>query len=143
MWNARPVASNLNFVVGVDVANQVTAKVGRDGRARFFTSARTQLLADISGWYADDFAAVPGFWYHPLTPARIVDTRDGTGLGDRAIAPLAAGEVLAVTVPGAGGVPADEPVRAGDDETRPSPTPALWGTSPSSRATCPGPACRT
>lgn len=110
--NARPVASNLNFVVGVDAANQVTAKVGRDGRVCFFTSARTQLLADISGWYADDFAAVPGFWYHPLTPARIVDTRDGTGLGDRAIAPLAAGEVLAVTVPGAGGVPADEPVRA-------------------------------
>ena len=110
--NARPVASNVNFIAGVNAANQVTAKVGRDGRVCFFTSVRTQLVADISGWYADDFASVPGFWYHPLSPARIVDTRDGTGTGDRAIAPLAAGEVLAVTIPGAGGVPSDEAVRA-------------------------------
>lgn len=110
--NARPLASNLNFIAGVNAANQVTAKVGRDGRVCLFTSAQTQLVADVSGWYADDFASVPGFWYHPLTAARIVDTRDGTGLGDRAVAPLAAGEVLAVTVPGAGGVPADDDVRA-------------------------------
>lgn len=110
--NARPLASNVNFLTGVNAANQVTAKVGANGRVCLFTSVRTQLIADISGWYADDFASVPGFWYHPLTPARIVDTRDGTGLGDRAIAPLAAGEVLAVSIPGAGGVPADEVVRA-------------------------------
>lgn len=110
--NARPIASNVNFVAGVDAANQVTAKVGRDGRVCFFTSATTQLLADASGWYADDFAAVPGYWYHPLSPARVVDTRDGTGLGDRSIGPMVADEVLAVTMPGAGGVPSDEPVRA-------------------------------
>ncbi|MGB8859332.1 MAG: hypothetical protein WCC60_08750 [Ilumatobacteraceae bacterium] len=110
--SARPVASNLNFVHGVNAANQVTAKVGRDGRVCFFTSASTQLIADASGWYADDFAAVRGFFYHPLTPARIVDTRDGTGLGTRAIAPMAAGEVLAISVPGAGGLPTDEAIRA-------------------------------
>lgn len=110
--NARPVASNVNFVAGVDAANLVTAKVGRDGRVCFFTSATTQLVADASGWYADDFASVPGYWYHPLSPARVVDTRDGTGLGDRPIGPMAADEVLTLNVPGAGGVPSDEPVRA-------------------------------
>jgi hypothetical protein len=110
--NARPVASNVNFIVGVNAANQVTAKVGRDGRVCLFTSAATQLIADASGWYADDFAAVPGYWYHPLTPARVVDTRDGTGLGQRAIGPMAPDEVLAITIPGAGGVPSDEAVRA-------------------------------
>jgi hypothetical protein len=110
--NARPVASNVNFIVGVDAANQVTAKIGRDGRVCLFTSVATQLIADASGWYADDFAAVPGYWYHPLTPARIIDTRDGTGLGDRPIGQMAADEVIAITIPGAGGVPSDEAVRA-------------------------------
>ena len=110
--DARPIASNVNFMRGVDAANLVTAKVGREGRVCLFTNVQTQLIADISGWYANDFAAAPGFWYHPLTPARIADTRDGTGLGDRAIAPLAANEVVAVTIPGAGGVPTDEAIRA-------------------------------
>ncbi len=110
--DARPVASNVNFRSGVDTANQVTAKVGRDGLVCFFTAATTQLVADVSGWYADDFAAAPGFFYEQLTPARVIDTRDGTGLGTRAIAPLAAGEVLALTVPGIGGVPSDDDVRA-------------------------------
>jgi len=110
--NARPVASNVNFEHGVDVANQVTAKVGTNGRVCFFTSRTVQLVADVSGWYADDFASVPGFGYHQLDPARIIDTRDGTGLGSRPIGQLAAGEILPFTVPGAGGVPADADVRA-------------------------------
>lgn len=110
--NARPIASNVNFLRGVNVANQVTAKVGRDGNVCLFTAARSQLIADVSGWYADDFASAPGFFYEQLTPARIIDTRDGTGLGSRAIGQLAAGEVLAITIPGAGGVPSDADVRA-------------------------------
>ena len=108
----RPVASNVNFLRGVNVANQVTAKVGRDGRVCMYASSQTQLVADLSGWYGDDFAAVPGFFYEALTPERIIDTRDGTGLGTRAIGQLAAGEILPITIPGAGGVPADADVRA-------------------------------
>ena len=110
--SARPLASNLNFTRGVNTANQVTAKVGADGRVCFFANAQTQVVADVSGWYGDDFAAVAGFHFKSLTPARIIDTRDGTGLGSRTIAPLAAGEVLPITIPGAGGVPADADVRA-------------------------------
>lgn len=108
----RPTASNLNFQRGVNVANQATAKIGRDGRVCFFVSSQTHLVADLAGWYADDVATAPGFFYEQLTPARIVDTRDGTGLGTRAVGQMAAGEVLAVTIPGAGGVPADADVRA-------------------------------
>ncbi len=110
--SARPVASNVNFEHGVDVANQVTAKVGTDGRVCFFTSRQVQLVADLSGWYADDFASVPGFAYHQLDPMRIIDTRDGTGLGSRPAGHLAAGEILPFTVPGAGGVPAGTELRA-------------------------------
>jgi hypothetical protein len=110
--DARPLASNVNFRRGVNVANQVTAKIGRDGHVCFFASSQTQLVADLGGWYATDVATVPGFFYEQLSPERIVDTRDGTGLGSRAIGQMAAGEVLAVTIPGAGGVPADADVRA-------------------------------
>jgi hypothetical protein len=103
---ARPTASNLNFTRGVDVPNQVTVKVGKDGKVCFFSNAQVELVADLFGWYANDFAARPGYRYHELDPARILDTRDGTGTGTRAVAPLAAGEVLALDVDGAGGVPA-------------------------------------
>jgi hypothetical protein len=41
--------------------------------------------------------------FHPLTPARIVDSRDGTGTPDT---PWTAGESRAVNVAGRGGVPA-------------------------------------
>jgi hypothetical protein len=109
---ARPYASNLNFTHGVAVANLVTAKVSVQGTVCFFANSAVQIVADLSGWYADDFAAVPGFHYHELDPARVLDTRDGTGLGARAIGPLVAGEVLPLDVVGAGGMPADGSARA-------------------------------
>ncbi len=103
--DARPLASNVNFTHGVNVPNQVTVKVGDAGQVCFYAHTQVQIVADLSGWYANDFAAVPGYRYHEHDPARILDTRDGTGLGTRAIAPLAAGEVLALDVDGQGGVP--------------------------------------
>jgi hypothetical protein len=108
----RPTASNVNFTRGVAVPNQVTAKIGTNGDVCFFANVQTELVADLSGWYADDFAAVPGFRYHELDPERILDTRDGTGLQNgRLPGPLAAGEVLPLQVLGAGGVPTGD-VRA-------------------------------
>jgi len=108
----RPYASNLNFTQGINVANLVTAKVSRAGAVCFFANRGVQIVADVSGWYADDFAAVPGFHYHELDPARVLDTRAGTGLAGRPAGPLPAGEVLAVDIGGAGGVPGDGSVRA-------------------------------
>lgn len=109
---ARPIASNVNFTKGVDTPNQVTVKIGTNGDVCLFASTQTDLIADVSGYYADDFAAVPGFRYHELDPTRIVDTRDGTGLTNgRAAVPLATGEVLAVDVTGAADVPESD-VRA-------------------------------
>ena len=104
----RPIASNVNFTKGVNVPNQVTVKVGTGGDVCFFANAEVQIVADLSGWYADNFASAPGFRYHELDPARILDTRDGTGLQNgRLPGPLVAGEVLPLQVEGAGGVPAD------------------------------------
>jgi hypothetical protein len=101
----RPYASNINFTRGVDTPNQVTVKVGDGGKVCFFASTQTHLLADLSGWYADDFAAVPGLGYRELDPARILDTRDGTGAGSHGAAPLVANQVFTLPVAGRGGVP--------------------------------------
>jgi len=74
---APPPTSNLNFVAAQTVANLVTVGVGADGNIQVFNvSGQTHLILDIAGWYG---APSGGSRYNPLTPARILDTRNGTG----------------------------------------------------------------
>ena len=101
---AVPTASNLNYRVGVDIANAVVVKLGVGGKACIYTFAATHLLADVNGY-------VPaGASIGTLTPARLLDTRvpnstvDGLGSGG---GPSAAGSITEVQVAGRGGVPAD------------------------------------
>lgn len=109
--SARPLASNVNFSPGVDVANQVTAKVSSSGFICLYTSGRAHLVADLFGWYTATVPTTPGHYYKQLTPARIVDTREGFGTRDRPAAPLAGGEILEVHIPGVGGVPENAVVK--------------------------------
>ncbi len=100
--SARPLASNLNFVAGETVPNLVVAKVGADGKLSVYNSAgTTHVILDVVGWYDTDGRSA-GSHYHPLPPARIVDSRDWTG---GVVGPLGP-EGAAVTVAGRGGVPA-------------------------------------
>jgi hypothetical protein len=105
----QPNASNLNFVAGQTVPNRVIVKVGNlngtPGWVSFFNAAgSTQIIADIGGWFSDGTnAAATGSRFVGVTPARILDTRDGTG-GFHA--PLGQGTTIAATVAGVGGVPA-------------------------------------
>jgi hypothetical protein len=95
---ALPMASNLNMVPGLTVANVVIATIGAGGKIRIFNNAGyTQVIADVSGWFAD------GSYYHALTPSRLLDTR--TGLGSP-VGPLGQGQKLDLQVAGRGGVPA-------------------------------------
>ena len=95
---ARPTASNVNFTTGSTTAGMVIAKVGTGGQVNLFTSARTHLLVDVAGWFPT------GSDYTALTPARLLDTRSGTGA---ARARVAAGGVVTFQVLAAGGVPAN------------------------------------
>jgi hypothetical protein len=71
----QPNASNLNFVAGQTVANLVVTKLGGGGKACFATSAYTDVLADISGYFP------AGSSFSPIAnPTRLLDTRDGTAL---------------------------------------------------------------
>ena len=95
---ARPTASNVNFTTGSTTAGMVIAKVGTGGQVNLFTSARTHLLVDVAGWFPT------GSDYTALTPARLLDTRSGTGA---ARARVAAGGVVTFQVLSAGGVPSN------------------------------------
>ncbi|MEL0211768.1 MAG: hypothetical protein VW891_14515, partial [Novosphingobium sp.] len=91
---ARPNASNLNFTAGQIIANGVIAPAGSAGTVCAFSSAATDLIVDLAGWFA-------GSSFTGLTPTRLLDTRQGTG-------PIAAGGIAEVDLGGAGlGMPAD------------------------------------
>lgn len=72
----EPTTSNLNFVSGQTVANLVTVPVV-DGKVDFSvqSAGTAQLIADVFGYYT----LGSGSGYNPLTPARVLDTRNGTG----------------------------------------------------------------
>jgi hypothetical protein len=94
--SARPTASNLNFEPGQVVPNLVIVKVGTGGRVSLYNNSGTvDLIADVSGFYTDGSQLVP------TVPARLLDTRNGTG----GVTGPTAGKVD-VTVLGQAGVPA-------------------------------------
>lgn len=110
-----PNSSNLNFEAGQTVANLVTVKVGSNGKVRPYNAAgQTHVIFDVVGWYGDtpdnppEPTPIPdpggyGF-YHPLPPARIMDTRVGVPPQNK-IGKVGPGETTDALVTGVGGVP--------------------------------------
>jgi hypothetical protein len=98
---ARPLASNLNYVPGVSVPNLVIARVGIDGKVSMYNNlGSANVVADIQGYFQGD---ATGSSYIPLAPARVLDTRVGTG---GTSTPVPAGGTIELKVTDAGGVPA-------------------------------------
>lgn len=93
--SAVPGTSNLNFVAGQTVPNQVTVHVGDGGAVCAVTTAATHLIVDVDAAFSAAGAAL----YQTVTPARLLDTRRG--------ARLTAGVPLELTVGGQAGVDAD------------------------------------
>ena len=87
--------SNVNFVKGQTVPNQVIARVGTDGVVDFLnhSAGSTDLVVDVAGY----FTQTPSSGYSSLTPYRLVDTRVGTGEPKR---PLAGKSSFAVQIAG-------------------------------------------
>ncbi len=63
----RPTASNLNVRSGVNRANLVIVAPDADGEVCVFSSAPTDVIVDVFGWFGDSFVG--------LTPSRLFDTR--------------------------------------------------------------------
>ncbi|MDQ3897080.1 MAG: hypothetical protein M3326_07510 [Actinomycetota bacterium] len=107
--SSRPLASNLNFVAGQTVPNLVIARVGEGGKVAIYNNVGTvDVVADTQGYFAAPVAsgtALPGAVYFPSNPARILDTRNGTGVPGGAQGQLGTGGQLDLQVTGRGGVP--------------------------------------
>ncbi|MEU8761154.1 FlgD immunoglobulin-like domain containing protein [Streptomyces sp. NPDC048659] len=90
---ARPSASNLNFTAGKTVPNLVIVPV-QDGKITFYNRAGTvDLLADVAGYYKKGVGSV----FTGSQPRRLLDTRDGTGLGGTP-AKVGAGKTVSLSV---------------------------------------------
>ena len=100
----QPLASSLNFVAGQIVPNRVIVAVGAGGKVDLSNFVgNVDLVVDVGGYFTDATAGGTGSRFNALTPARLLDTRDGTGGVSSAVG---AGGTLAVQVAGQKGVPA-------------------------------------
>ncbi len=101
---ALPLASNLNVPVGGVVPNLVEVGLGAGGQVSTYNSlGNTNIVVDVEG-YVGPSADTSGL-FNPLTPARITDTRPGSG-EPNAGHTLGPGGTLNMQVTGEGGVPA-------------------------------------
>ena len=103
----RPTASNLNFGAGTVIANLVTVTVGANagqGWIDIYNALGTvNVLVDIEGYFTTHPATAFDGLFHPIQPVRVCDTRTSCE-GHTAVG---SGQSIVVTVPTAGGVPAN------------------------------------
>ncbi|MFB7674743.1 PKD domain-containing protein [Kitasatospora purpeofusca] len=92
----RPTTSNVNVAAGRTSSNLVTVPIGDAKRiSTMLNAGRAEVIVDVVGFYRPN----GGDLFTPLSPNRLVDTRDSIKLGS--------GETRAVKVAGVGGVPTD------------------------------------
>jgi spore germination protein YaaH len=100
-----PTSSTLNFPLGDDRANAVTVALGGTGTLSVtyvgVPGATAQVIFDVTGYFTPDTS---GATYHALTPARILDSRDGTG---GVWTPFSSHVARTFGVTGHGGVPSN------------------------------------
>ena len=71
---ALPNVSSLNFSANVSVPNAVVVPMSSTGDVCFYVRGQADLIADVNGWFAT------GGSFTKVTPQRIADTRNGTGV---------------------------------------------------------------
>lgn len=92
--------SNVNFGPGETVPNLVICELGDGGRLDIDSAfASTELVGDVFGYFGAD-----GDRLIPITPARLLDTREGLGAPKRQ---SSADEAIELVVTGVGGVPSN------------------------------------
>jgi uncharacterized protein (DUF1501 family) len=97
---SRPGTSSLNCQAGTVVPNLVTCKVGENGQVSVYNRIGTiDVVADVVGYFRSAAAGR----LNAQRPARILDTRDGTGWAGGALPPDGQ---IDLAIIGAGGVPA-------------------------------------
>jgi hypothetical protein len=72
----RPVVSTLNSLDGRIKANAAILPAGSNGGVSAFVTDTTDLIVDIDGYFVSDVSQLA---FYPLTPCRVLDTRNSTG----------------------------------------------------------------
>ena len=102
-----PGTSNLNFAAGQTVPNLVTVPVGPNGVVDLYnhSAGSTQLLADVVGYYRQQ----AGSQYVSMTPSRILDTRNGSGVSGSVKGRIPAGGDVTINVSQIGTITIEDP----------------------------------
>ena len=104
VWPAgqtQPNSSNLNYEPGNTVANLVIVKVGTGGIVKLANAVgSTHCVADVVGYFVNDTTSSR---HVALSPARVLDTRDGTGRPGAGA--VGRDQVIDLQVNGVAGVP--------------------------------------
>ena len=76
-----PLVANSNFAANEILNNVFTVGLGEpDGAFKIFVSSTTNVVVDVTGYYAPPGAS--GLYFHPLPkPIRLLDTRTGASVG--------------------------------------------------------------
>lgn len=82
----RPVVSNLNYLAGATVANQVIVRLGGGGVEIFNAAGRAHVIVDLVGFYRG-FPALEEGRFIPVEPFRAIDTRDDSPFDPPGIVP--------------------------------------------------------
>jgi subtilisin family serine protease len=72
---AQPLVSTLNSLDGRVKANAAIVPAGAGGSISVFVTNDTELIIDVNGY----FVPSTGMAFYPLTPCRVVDTRNAAG----------------------------------------------------------------
>lgn len=77
----QPTVANTNFTLNSVINNVYTVGLGAgDGAFKIFASTTTEVVVDVTGYYAPPSAN--GLYFHPLpAPVRLLDTRAGATVG--------------------------------------------------------------
>jgi hypothetical protein len=98
-----PLASNLN-TGGRTVANLVMVPIGGNGAVGIFNHlGSTDVVVDLEGYFVP--GGGPAGLYNPLAPARITDTRSGSGQANAGKTPASTDTVVVQAAGGASPVP--------------------------------------
>jgi PKD repeat protein len=122
---SRPSTSSLNFGAGGTVANEVDVQVGSDGSIDFYNNASStvDVIADQLGM----FTTSGGVGYVPISPERVLDTRNAVGAPAGAVGPFGTVQTILDGVDGlpqnlqtvAANVTVTDPTGSGDIEVYP------------------------
>ncbi len=100
--DSRPPTANLNPVPGLAVPNLVVGRLGTGGALSLYNnSGSVELVADLVGYFKTSSTTK----FTAIKPARLLDTRDGTGAS--APGPIGAGQSIDLVVTNRGGTAAD------------------------------------